>query len=230
MRRARGAILLGVLGLSACTHVRPPPPEAPVAPPPAARYEVVAGRTSEWVAQLRVTPPTAAPIVSEGRAPTLDLERLAAQGYVQIGLAHLPGGDLDRVRAEALRLGRAAQAEQLLLYPPSTTDGEWTAAYFVRLQLPFGAEFRDLTDSERATLGVEGVRLGLVVGGTPAALANLRSGDIVLRFDRTPLHDRAEFQALLQSHQGRRVRLTIRRDDAVFERVVRLGRLAESGG
>ncbi len=126
----------------------------------------------------------------------------------------------------------------MLIYPPLPDDGASnlantsasTAIYYVRLRLPFGANFRDLTEQERQTLGADGIEIGEVVGGTPAAEANLRDGDFVLKFDRQPVRDRASFQAMLQTHMGRRVTLTISRDGVTFDRLVRLGTLpAETG-
>jgi S1-C subfamily serine protease len=99
------------------------------------------------------------------------------------------------------------------------------AVYYVRLRLPFGANIRDMTADERQTLGVDGVEIGEIIGGTPASEANLREGDFVLKFNHKPVHDKAAFQSLLQAHLGRRVILTIRRDGASFDRLVRLGTL-----
>ena len=114
---------------------------------------------------------------------------------------------------------------QDLIYPPQAFGAPALAQFFVRLHLPFGANFRDLTDVERQTLGSSGVELGEIVGGTPASAANLRDGDYVLQFNKTPVQDKAAFQALLQEHMGRRVTLTIRRDGVTMKRLVVLGTL-----
>ena len=98
----------------------------------------------------------------------------------------------------------------------------------VRLHLPLGANFRDLTAEERSTLGAPGVQIGDVVGGTPAAKANLLEGDFVLKFNHVPVQDKPRFQVLLEQHMGQRVTLTIRRNGTTIERIVRLGTLADA--
>jgi hypothetical protein len=222
----RGAALAATLALAACASL-PLPPARPTPTPatPTARYEPVAGRTPEVVARLRAEPAPAEPEESPAGNPQNDEDVQGAQGYVRIGSARFVAADADAARAQARHLARGVGADRFLLYAPATAGGEWSAAYYARLRLPFGAEFRDLTEAERAELGADGVCLGVVIGGTPAAAANLRSGDLVLRFNHLALRDKAAFQALLQSHQGRRVVLTIRRDGAVFDRLVRLGTL-----
>ncbi len=125
---------------------------------------------------------------------------------------------------------RKVGADKALIYPPQTFGTPALAQFFVRLHLPFGANFRDLTDVERQTLGSDGVEIGEVVGGTPASEANLREGDYVLKFNKTPVHDKAAFQALLQANMGRRVTLTIRRDGMTRKRLVVLGTLSSASG
>lgn len=155
-------------------------------------------------------------------------ERLQrARGLVRIGIGHYPPGDAARVREHVVTQARTVGADQALLYPPSVANGTWLAEFYVRLQLPFGANFRDLTDAERTQLG-DGVEIGDVVGGTPASEANLREGDYVLKFDGKPIADRTQFQALLQAHMGRRVTLTIRRNGVTSTRLIVLGKLPAS--
>lgn len=228
----RIAFLAGALALAGCAHVAfPPPPSAPSVPAQVPRYEIVDGHDAASIARLRAAPAPTQPQVSAGSTPEGDEELMRARGLVRIGIGYFPARDPTTIRAAAIRQGVQVHADQIMIYAPqavSTTTGitETIAEYYVRLHLPFGASFRDLTPAERQSLGVDGVEIGAVVGGTPAAEANLRSGDFVLKFNRAKVRDRAAFQSLLQNHMGRRVMLTIRRNGATFTRLVRLGTLS----
>ncbi len=229
--RGRVAAACALL-LAGCAQVARPPtpsnnPPAQISGP---SYEIVQGRDAALVARLRAAPPLAQPQVSDGATPDGDERLLRARGLVQIGIGRYPSQDVAEVRAQATTQARMIGADQVLMYPPAGSGAPWTAEFYVRLQLPFGANFRDLTDVERQTLGADGIEIGEVVGGTPASEANLREGDYVLKFDRKPVHDKAAFQALLQSHLGRRVTLTIRRDGVTKNRLVVLGTLPAAAG
>jgi membrane-associated protease RseP (regulator of RpoE activity) len=173
------------------------------------------------------------PELVSGKNPMGDHNRLATKGYVRIGTAHFPGADTD-ASDDAIHLGQQVGADRILLYAPgssATSEAEWLATYYVRFQLPFGATFRDLRSEERAALGVDGgVQIGSVIGGTPASRANLLAGDYVLKFDGSPIADRAAFQGMLRNHAGRQVTLTIVRNTETLQRVVRIGVMANPAG
>ena len=227
----RIGFLAGTLVLAGCAHVvfTPPPSTTPAAAT-GPHYEIVDGHDAAAIARLRAAPAPAQPQVSAGTTLEGDEALMRARGFVRIGVGYFPSSDLATTRAAAIRQGVHVRADQILIYAPqaaSTTAAttETIAEYYVRLHLPFGASFRDLTPAERQSLGKNGVEIGQVVGGTPASEANLRNGDFVLKFNHTTVHDKAVFQALLQSHMGRRVILTICRNGATFTRLVRLGTL-----
>lgn len=227
MARLRGAACIAVLLLGGCAQVvRPPAPNAPGQPSqPLPAYETVQGRSADVVARLRAAAPLPEPEVADGATPDGDETLLRAQGLVKIGMGHYPAGDVDSLRDSVAKQARKVGGDKALIYPPQAFGAPALAQFFVRLHLPFGANFRDLTDVERQTLGSSGVELGEIVGGTPASAANLRDGDYVLQFNKTPVQDKAAFQALLQEHMGRRVTLTIRRDGVTMKRLVVLGSL-----
>jgi hypothetical protein len=215
--------LVALVLLAGCVRIaRPPGPVS--APAPATRYEVVQGRGPSVVTRLRAAPPPAQPEVSEGHSQQGDENILRGQGYVQIGIGHFVERDPARAREDAERKGRDVGADKMFIYAPKD-DAALIAAYYVRLHLPFGANFRDLTAEERERLGAPGVQIGDIVGGTPAAKANLLEGDFVLKFNHQPVLDKPSFQGLLEEHMGQRVTLTIRRDGTTLERIVRLGTL-----
>ncbi len=230
----RHALVIAIVLVSGCTHVAYAPRDNGASRPAAAtaepgRYEVLPGGDAQAVAELRAaSAPEHIELVSS-QSPAGDEHLLAAKGFVHIGDGYYVGADA-AARAWLLRKGREVGADQALIYaPPDAADAAAPtlhAAYYVRFRLPFGASFRDLTAAERDTLGTDGVQIGAVIGGSPAAEANLRAGDFVVAFNGEPVHDRAGFQQQLRAHMGKRVTLTITRDGAVSKRLLRLGVLA----
>ena len=198
--------------------------EEPQADP---HFEPVPGRGPDVIAALRAEPPPVRPQIIEGKTVLSDRQALGALGFVHVGSSRF---EIDDPEAEEKAAAFAADlgAERMLLYRQYTPDdgaqSEFRAVYYVRFKLLFGATFRNLNAQERATVdGAGGVRIGSVVGSTPASQANLMAGDLVLRFNGRPFNDRVEFQELLRNQAGKPVTLTIRRNDVSVERVVRLG-------
>lgn len=232
--RFRGGIwLIALVALVGCTHVVRPPNGTPPTistPTPTApgRYAAQPGRGADTIAELRAAPAPAQPEFTDSQSPAGDEHVLAAKGFVHIGDGYYAGVDAS-ARAWLLQQGREVGADKALVYTGGD-NASLHVVYFVRFKLPFGASFRDLTAEERDNLGMTGVRIGAVIGGSPAAEANLRDGDFVLKFNGDPIRDRAEFQQLLRAHMGKRVTLTISRDGTVMPRLLRLGALASEVG
>jgi hypothetical protein len=255
LSRSRFGIGIAAIGLLAGCRLESARNEAP-APLPArreavepGRYIAAPGQGAISIAELRAAPPPQLAEVSHGAVIDADEHRLAAKGFVRIGTGCYPSDD-EAARDWAMRTGARVGADKILLYtqPAQTKSAEafamqmrkacahdlddtataaFVALYYVRYKLPFGAQFRSLTAAEMKTLGVAGgVQIGAIIGATPAAEANLRSGDFVLKFNGKPVADRAAFQDLLRANMGKRVTLSVSRDGAQFDRLVRLGVLA----
>ncbi len=220
----RGLLLSGLLLLAACA-TQPPRSVEPAAPAaPAGRYVAEPGRDASAVARMRAAPAPVEPVLEIGRNPDGDRKLLAAQGYVAIGTGYFEPA-LGDPHADAIRQGQVVGAERVQLYAPAadSRDREWTAVYYVRFQLSFGATFRDLRASESKTLGVAGgVAIGAVVGGTPASRANLLGGDLIVKVDGKTIAGRGAFQELLRSRAGHPVTLTLVRNGVTLRRVVNL--------
>jgi hypothetical protein len=216
-------------------NVRPIPeshqPQAP-ARTSLGRFEPIAGRGPDIVAELRAAPAPAQPGFSEGESASGDEKVLSAKGFVKIADGYYAGVDAE-ANSWLRKRGIEAGADKVIFYnvPPDETTHAPSlhAVYFVRFKLPFGASFRDLNEKERDELGSTGVRIGAVVGGSPAAEANLRDGDVVLKIDGVAIAGRSDFEKKLRAHMGKRVTLTISRNGTVGTRLVRLGVLADAG-
>ncbi len=243
--------LLALASVAGCVAVRPTPVVEQGVPPPHAvtepgRYLVSAGHGAESVAELRAAPPPDNAEIAPGASVRPDERKLVARSYVRIGTGCYPTSD-EEARDWATRIGKRVGADKVLLYSvadakspdqfaaaanaecdgPGPSEWAFIATFYVRYRLPFGAQFRNMTVAELKAASVDGgVQLGSVIGGTPAAEANLRSGDFVVKFNGTHVRDRAAFQEMLRANMGKRVTLTVARNGEQFDRLVRLGVLA----
>jgi len=212
------------------------------------RYIVAPERGADVVAELRVVPPTQTPEIADGIDIAADQGRMNAKSLVRIGTGCHRDADA-AARDWVLRMAQSHGAEKVLVYvlpaeakasaklaaemtaacamPTGPEPAALVATYYVRFKLPFGAQFRNLTADEKHKLGVGGgVEIGKVIDGTPAAAANLRNGDFVLKLNGTAVRDLNDFRQMLRTNMGRRVTLTISRDGVQVDRMVRLGVLA----
>ena len=221
--RAVAGILLVLLAGCAQLRVTPSQPQGP-AEAGKPHFEAVAGQDPATIAKLRAAPAPAEPEVSQGTTTAGDEQALIGRGFVRIGNGYNAAGG-NHTRDWAIEQGRSVGADKILLYEP-TPDSALVASYYVHYRLPFGARFRSLTAEEEKTLGASGVQIGEVVRGTPAADANLQTGDFVLKLNGKAIANRAEFQQLLSDNVGKRVTLTINRGGVTMDRLVRLGALA----
>lgn len=224
------SMLLTACG-SAPTRVEQPLdlPAAVVEPVAESHYEPLIQRDRSYIDALRAEPAPMHPQIVEGKSDRGDQRELASKGFVRIGNGRYDAGDAD-AEQDAIELGREVGADRVLIYRMHSSDdaaespGTLLAAYYVRFKLLFGATFRNLTASERASLGVEsGVQIGAVVGGTPASQANLLAGDFVLGFNGKPVADRILFQEMLSAQAGKAVTLQVNRNGQTMDRMVRLG-------
>lgn len=230
--RVRSLWLCVPMLLIGCVPATRPPqsginPEAPTKAMPG-RFEPIAGRGPDVIAELRAAP-AKVPEFIESDSAVKDEQTLSSKGYVKVADGYYAGIDADS-HAWLQKQGSAIGADKVYFYtlePDAQTKApSLHAVYYVRFRLPFGASFRDLNAAEREQVGASGVRIGKVIGGSPAADANLRGGDIILKVDGEAIAGRAAFEKLLRMHMGKRVTLTISRNGNVTTRLVRLGVLA----
>ena len=226
-------IAMCVIAISGCMQSVREPEQPGRASAPAkvtpGRFEPIVGRGPDTIAELRAGIAPAEPDFIDGDASPGDERTFSSKGFVKVADGYYAGIDAD-AHAFLRKHGKAISADKVVIYtvPPDDTTHAPTlhAVYYVRFKLPFGATFRDLNGDERTAVGSTGVKIGSVVGGSPAADANLRVGDIVLKIDSNPVAGRTDFEKQLRAHMGKRVTLTISRDGAVSTRLVRLGVLA----
>lgn len=233
-RSLKRALLIGALAavFTGCVPATRPTSQPGAPPPPAhvspGRFEPIAGRGADTIAELRAAPATQ-PEFIEKESASNEERTLSSKGFVKVADGYYAGIDAD---AHAWLQNRAREigADKVIFYtlPPDETTPAPSlhALYYVKFKLPFGASFRDLKADEKEQVGGSGVRIGSVIGRSPAAEANLREGDIVLKLDDKAIAGRSDFEKKLRAHMGKRVTLTISRNGVVSTRLVRLGVLA----
>ena len=240
MKSLRTLVLLALAAAAGCVSAPPRIVYEQTAPPPAVqqpeKFSVEEGRAPDVVALFRESPAPTEVRVEEGSDFVHDRTELARQGYVLVGRSQFETTDPD-ARARAAERAATIGAERALFYPvdPTVTTqsgapGEYQSpkwslvAYFVKYKLTFGATFRNVTSSEKATLAITGgVSIGTVIARTPASEANLLSGDVVFRINGDGFTGKTAFGKLLAQYAGTSVTLDLYRDGLEMQRIVRLG-------
>ena len=216
------AVLTGCATTSRTVYEQTAEPEVPATA--SDRYEAVQGREPAVINPLRAAAAPAQAEVTPGKSLSVDQDQLTPQAYVHVGTSHHAHDD-DKARGWIIDEARTVGADKVRLYAQAdAAPGDTlTAGYFVRVRLVFGASFRDLNAQERQQFGA-GVRLGDIVGESPASRANLRPNDVITALDGRSVTDRTAFQAMLKEKMGKTVTLSVTRNAETIERKVPLGR------
>lgn len=111
-------------------------------------------------------------------------------------------------------------------YVPITVNRfEYSAIYFVKRKLTFGAVYRETTDEERRQIGSNrGVVVTGVVDGGAAYAADILPEDLIVDVDSLPVAGVAGMSALLEVNKGKVVTMSLLRrgGDKLITKTVRL--------
>ncbi|HEY1554943.1 MAG TPA: PDZ domain-containing protein [Kofleriaceae bacterium] len=229
--------LIVAAALAACA----PPPPAPVAPTASAPvpapdpyreyYQDRLGGRPVGV-QDRLELPDEPPLVFHGTDLKTDAKAMLKRGFFPIGSAEFFGGVMTPAQSEALVRSVAVEhtVAETYLYDVPTADGrvEHQATFWVRVKpLALGTVILDLTKEQRGALGRdEGAIVTNVIEGSPASLAGMLDGDVLLRFDGQTIVNRAGLLELIARDAGRRVSIDGMRHGEHMHFEVQLGALA----
>lgn len=109
------------------------------------------------------------------------------------------------------------------MIPITQNRHDYAAVYFIKAKWGFGALWRDLNDAERQELqSNKGVFLRVVVDNSPAYLADILPGDIVLAVDGEPVLNQESLAGLLQTRAGRLVNVSLYRKGNRLDKQVQL--------
>jgi C-terminal processing protease CtpA/Prc len=105
----------------------------------------------------------------------------------------------------------------------TTRRYDYGAVYFVKRSYIFGANWRDLTNEERAALqSNSGVYIVSVVNDTPAFRSDVLAGDILVKIDGQVIYGQKAASDALSHKHGQDVALTLFRNGQFIEKTVRL--------
>lgn len=182
--------------------------------------------------------------VLNGTDPDQDISRLLKRGYAIIGMSAFNGVTTtvtdDQLRKQAIKVG--AQLVVLWTVPTDTTGKQFNrrstprsratvgtvfgrsdfgAMYFVRHADPVGLYFVEVDDETQADLHAPFAQLTtLVVDGSPAAVADIRAGDVIMQIDGRPIDKDFDYARLVEARRGKQIVFTIDRDGIRLRRVV----------
>jgi S1-C subfamily serine protease len=101
---------------------------------------------------------------------------------------------------------------------------DYGAIYFVKVRMPFGAYFRDLSDAERGSLETnKGAAVALIVDGSPAYNCDVLVGDIVLAVNGERVSGARGMLDLIQRYAGQVANLMLVRNGKEISKTVPIG-------
>jgi hypothetical protein len=110
---------------------------------------------------------------------------------------------------------------QTTYMPYSIDRADFQAVYLARAKTRIGFYAEPLDDGTRRRLGRNaGVRVGVVVEGTPAFDADILPGDVLLSFGGGTVQSVEHYQELLRGFQGNSVELVLDRDGRSITKTV----------
>ena len=162
----------------------------------------------------------AAPEFFESESAAGDEQVLSAKGFVKVADGYYAGVDAEsHAWLHKQRQAKPARTKCIFYTVPTRRKdaGAVAARRLLRqVQIAVRREFPRSDADERDELGASGVRIGTVIGGSPAADANLRVGRHRAQDRRrSDRRTRSDFEKILRKHMGKRVTLTISRNGTV---------------
>ncbi len=109
------------------------------------------------------------------------------------------------------------------MMPLTIHRSDYGAGYFIKRKFSFGALWRDLNDAERQELqSNKGVYVRLVVDNSPAYVADILPGDIILAIDGSPILNQQSVSNEILARAGQTVVVSLYRRGSRLEKSVQL--------
>lgn len=113
-----------------------------------------------------------------------------------------------------------------VMYPYSVDRADFSAFFFARLRWRLGLYVDPLTDTERTLLqSNSGVRVRLVIEGTPAFDADILPGDFILEINGERASTVERFEELVRGREGLPTEIRLQREGATIVKTVAINRL-----
>lgn len=147
--------------------------------------------------------------------------RLTREGFPNVGVSVSRAGSVF-LAGTIFDPSESGTISDLVRQAPGVTDVHFTD---VRLLKPGGGAYLG-TETDTSTDG-RGAAVVKVFRGTPAAVAGIKTGDVITSFDGKPVKDSDQFREIVKSyHGGQRVSVAVMRGKDAHAMTVRLGKAA----
>lgn len=113
---------------------------------------------------------------------------------------------------------------QIVMMPYSVQRSDFAAVFFAKVRSRLGLYFNKSSQVDVATRKRLGTNAGLkvfeVIEGSPAFLANVFPGDILLSIGNDPVYSGDDYTKLLNKYEGQSVSIKLDRDGETIEKIV----------
>lgn len=108
--------------------------------------------------------------------------------------------------------------------PYHVRRSDFFVTYWVKMKAPIlGVHIKELTPDQRQEIGSnKGVFITAVTNGSPAFLADIFKGDIILKINRTYVYDFQSLAKPINKYKGEKVKLTLWRKGKVLKKIIKL--------
>jgi hypothetical protein len=112
---------------------------------------------------------------------------------------------------------------QTVMMPFSIPHFDFGAVFFAKIRMCLGVSCAPTDDATRRRLQTNaGVKVLVVVDGSPAFKDNILAGDIIMAMGNDPIDSVEDFHRLINEHQGQTVIIHLNRDGKPLEKKVTL--------
>jgi hypothetical protein len=113
------------------------------------------------------------------------------------------------------------QGTQTIMMPYSVSRSDFLAVFLVKFKLRLGISFDPLDNADRMRLETNsGVKVTRVIDGSPAFLADIFPGDILLAFENEKIQTVEQFKRLLDNFNGKSALFRIDRSGKKIEKKI----------
>lgn len=107
------------------------------------------------------------------------------------------------------------------LVPVTVDRMDYSAVFFIKMKVRFGAFFRDLNDEERQKIqSNKGAVIRLIVDGSPAFREDLLAGDIISNVNGHQIENTGTLMKILEAERGNQLSVTLVRSGTYINKTL----------
>lgn len=117
-------------------------------------------------------------------------------------------------------------SSQTVMVPYTVDLSDFVAVFLVKVKTRLGIEAAPTDEETRRLLQTNlGVKVAGLIEGSPAFMADILVGDIILDIQSQPVISVESFQSLVEKFQGERVHIKLNRNGKIIEKELQIGTL-----